>query len=317
MIKNIAVIGVGALGKRHLQSLHDLGKEYNLFAVEVDQSTLQKLEKEFGEEVTFYNTISSLPLELEACVIATGSNTRRTVFEELIKISKVKNILFEKVLFQKKDDYYWVEKVLQEKGINAYVNCVRREWDSYKWLKEEMRDMRSFTYTVTGGEWGLCCNGIHMIDLMLYLADEAEYEIDNSSIGPEITPSKRKGFYELYGTLAGKSGKCKFFQISCMRETETPSLVLIESDVCNAMIDEAKQFAYISKPEDGWKWHKREFLVPYQSQLTAKTIRGMIDKNCNLPTYEMSMRSHLIYINALQECFIRNGWGGKSICPIT
>lgn len=316
-MKNIAVIGVGALGKRHLQSLLELGNMYHLFGIEADRNTLKELESVFAGKVTFYNAIECLPAELEACVIATGSNVRRAVFEKLIDVADVKNILFEKVLFQRNSDYYWVQKKLQEKEINAYVNCVRREWDSYKWLKNEIKDMKSFVYTVTGGEWGLCCNGIHMIDLMLYLAGEEEYTVDKSSIFPEIIESKRKGFYELYGTLAGKSGKCNFFQISCLKGSESPSLILIGSDICNIVIDEGKQIAYISKQNNGWEWDKKEFLVPYQSQLTTKEIKAIINGDSNLPDYETAMKVHLKYIDVLQQNFIANGWEEKELCPIT
>lgn len=316
-MKNIAVIGIGALGKRHLQSLLDLKNEYNLFGVEAEQNALVKLETEFGGKVTLYSALECLPTEIEACVIATGANNRRAVFEKLISIADVKNILFEKVLFQRKEDFYWVEKKLKEKKINAYVNCVRREWDSYKWIKEEVKDMKSFVFAVTGGEWGLCCNGIHMIDLMLYLANEVEYTLDRSLISSEIVESKRKGFYELYGILAGKSEKCKSFQISCLRGSDEPSLVLIGSDICNIVIDEGKQIAYISKRKDGWEWEKKEFLVPYQSQLTAREVKAIISGNSSLPDYETSMSVHLKYMDVLQQYFNANGWEEKDLCPIT
>lgn len=36
-MENIAVIGIGALGKRHLQSLMNLKDDYSIYAVEVNK----------------------------------------------------------------------------------------------------------------------------------------------------------------------------------------------------------------------------------------------------------------------------------------
>lgn len=56
------------------------------------------------------------PHEIELVVIATSSNMRRIVFEQLIDHAFVKYILFEKVLFQRKEDYYFVQEKLKESG---------------------------------------------------------------------------------------------------------------------------------------------------------------------------------------------------------
>lgn len=314
--RNIAVIGVGQLGRRHLQSLCSIRDEFNIWGVETNPLAIDTLRSEFGDSAVILEQMDSLPEEIEVCIISTGADVRRRVFENLTERKTVKNILFEKVLFQRLDDYSFVSNRLMEKGIKAWVNCARREWDSYKWLKREMADVSSFTYCVSGGGWGLCCNGIHMLDLMLFLGGDQEFDMDQSVVSSTIEESKRKGFYELYGTLAGKADKCRYYQISCM-EHNNPSFISISSDIVNAIIDEGKQKVLISRKIDDWMWQEMDFPIVYQSQLSAQTVKRMLDGTCNLPVYDLSMREHLIYISKLQEFFVRNGWEDRDLCPIT
>ncbi len=76
---NIALIGVGALGRRHLQSLYELKNQYNIYAVEANATALPALKEEFPD-VAFFPDVSGIPKELSAVVIATSSNVRRVGF---------------------------------------------------------------------------------------------------------------------------------------------------------------------------------------------------------------------------------------------
>ncbi len=314
---NIAVIGVGTLGMRHLQSLMDISEQYNLYGMDVNTENLKRFEDSFGDTAKLVNSIHDLPDTLDACVIATGANARFKVLKDLLEHSRVDELLLEKILFQKEEEYWEAKQLLNRNKTQVWVNCVRREWAPYKRLKELFKETDSFVYTVNGGEWGLCCNGIHMLDLMMFLADEEDFTINNTLIESIIKESKRKGFYELYGSITGKCGKCRSYQISCTENNTSPSLVMLNADNINVMIDEVKHVMYYAKPDDGWEWHKDIFGVPYQSQLTARIITSMMNNECNLPSFDTSMKSHLKYIRSLQECFLRNGWEDKNICPIT
>ena len=161
-MKNIAIIGVGALGKRHLQSMITLQDQCNIYAVEINEELIRALNTEFPN-VKFITTVEELPNELDVVVIATTSNIRRILFDQLINSSNVKNIIFEKILFQKEEDYYHVQDKLNELGIHAWVNCARREWDSYKLLKNELKSCNGLYISAIGGQWGMGCNAIHIL----------------------------------------------------------------------------------------------------------------------------------------------------------
>jgi len=314
-VRNIVVIGLGALGRRHLQSLYEL-EDVKLYGVDNNRETLDRLRDEFSD-VSFFDTVEDIPYDISLCIIATNSNVRCSVFRELMAHSRVKYLIFEKVLFQKLEDYYYVSEVLARQKTKAWVNCARREWSSYEMIKKELAGEERFTYTVTGANWGLCCNGIHMIDLLQYLTDSKEFTVDSSRFLTGIKESKRKGFKEINGTIAGNCGKCAFFQISCMPGEDTPSYIIINSENKSIAIDEAQNKAYISRRNNEWKWEKLDFIVEYQSQLSGRIAKRILDYGeCKLPEYNFSMYTHIKYIEMFMEEFKKQGWEEER-CPIT
>ncbi|EOS75944.1 hypothetical protein C819_02019 [Lachnospiraceae bacterium 10-1] len=320
MVENIAVVGVGALGKRHLQSLVELERDVKLFAVEKNPETLKALAEEFnvqnGCSITCVQEIEELPNVLDLVVIATSSDVRRMLFEKLTNHAEIKNIIFEKVLFQRIEDYYFVEQKLQEKKIKAWVNCARREWDSYHWLKGKILNCSSFAFTAIGGQWGMGCNSIHILDLIEFLSD-GKCHLDLVRLLPNIVESKRKDFYEFFGSITGDCGKCYAYQVACMDNTNLPFIIEITGDTLRAIINEAKQEIYISEKENDWAWEKMTFNVSYQSQLTKKVAQTILEiGDCRLAKYEDSMKLHLELITPLIQYFENQGME-EGLCPIT
>lgn len=311
---NILVIGAGNIGRRHIQSVYELRDKANIYVVEPHEEQLMAVKNEF-EEIKGFNTIQGIPDVIDVAIIATSSNVRRTVFEELVGHSKVNNIIFEKVLFQKKEDYFAVEEILENSGIKAWVNCARREWDAYRWLKDELKDTESYVINYTGSEWGLGCNAIHFIDIIQYLT-EADVTIDASYLEKGLYHSKRKNYYEMYGTIIGQSGRCRFYSLSCIKGMAPTSYEIIGENI-RICINENEGWAEVSKVSDAWECKKYSFLQVYQSQLSAKVVESiMTTGTCNLTQYRESMKTHLLFLDALLPYFEKEGVE-KGLCPIT
>jgi len=318
--KAIAVIGTGNIGRRYLQSLSTLDGRYEIYATDKNEECRQTINREFGTRIHMVNEIKELPDIIDLCAITTTSDVRRQVFEELIDKKKVKNIIFEKVLFQKIGDLVDVERILADNDIKAWVNCSRREDPKYKAFKEELLEARELNISYSGQEWGLCCNGIHMIDLFAFLSDSKEVCIDYSSFDDYIFGSKRKGFYELYGSIVGHVGKCRFFSVTCGRADNAgnvDSLMTIESESGCYIIDEAKG-TIVHRKNDESVWEQREFKLKYTSEIMGDIIKKIVDTgDCNLPGYKESMAIHTQYLETIGNFMYKHGIGDKETCPIT
>lgn len=313
MRSNVVVIGTGGIGQRHLQSLYEIKEDISIYVVEINTTLVNELSKKY-DEVHFYNNFEELPSVVDVAIIATSSNVRKVVFENLIKGRTVNNVIFEKVLFQCKQDYYIVDDLLKKNGVNAWVNCARREWDSYNWLVKHLANVKTFNVSYVGGNWGLGCNAIHILDLIELLTSDSIDSINADYLLPGLIESKRKGFHEFFGTLIGCTTKGFFFSINCM-ESNSTELLIVEADDMSIIVDETSQRVRIKNAQDNWK--EESFNIAYQSQLTAKVVKSILTGNgCRLSKYEASMELHLKLLDSLRGYFANEGIE-EGISPIT
>jgi len=327
MTSNIVIIGVGGIGSRHLQALSKMTRPVNIQVVDPSQESITKakliIENEPSSQVkniAYYPNMGSLSKEIDVAIIAVTSGIRRKVTEELLSVSNVKNIIFEKVLFTKIEDYYIIQQLLIERNIHAWVNCARRSWEFYKSLRLLFSDVNYINITVSGKDWGLGCNSIHYLDLLAYLLDDIkEINIDISNLDKEITNSKRSKYIEFTGTLKGTMGPNKFIFISTIFDSE--SKIIIESDICKCIIYETVPIgtAKISKKskDENWYENKVEFPIQYQSGLTNLVVQDILNTgDCVLTPYDYSLLLHIPIINAFLSK-LRYESGPTDICNIT
>lgn len=317
---NIVIIGVGALGRRHLQSILNSKLELNIYCYDINKHALDDFEwpdEHNNKSLNLVTSFDKLPSVVDFALFAMTSKGRREMFDQLVEKCTVKNILFEKVLFQNIEDYGHVGQKLKELNIKAWVNCARRQMDSYQELRERLKAAKEMRISISGGEWGMACNSIHEIDLVEFLSGSNETIIDKLSLLPEMVDSKRKGFKEVYGSIEGHSGKCKSFYINCMKGSDVPSMVTVSTDIGQYIIFEGKQKLISMEKENGYEIIEQDFVMPYQSQMTQYVLEEILQLGkSRLSTYDVSSRLHLVFIEPLIRFFKDNGWEHES-CPIT
>ncbi len=246
-MKKIAIIGGGNIGSRHLQGVAALDEAVEIFVVEPSKDAIGIAKNRFAEittsgnhRLTFYNNIKDLPAKLDIGIVATSSAVRREVIENLLEHSEVEFLILEKFMFTRNSDFTAVARLLEEKGVKAYVDCGRRAMDTYKELKEALKDASYIDMTVTGGEWGLACNGIHMLDLYAFLTEGGEFEFDNNLLDKRIYESKRHGYIEFGGQMTLKCKRGTLSMGSYFGGGNKDSFCL-QSDVIDVIIYESQK----------------------------------------------------------------------------
>lgn len=315
----ICIIGMGNIGQRWLESLLTENKDYDLYCVELNDETRKNLEMKYSDRIVTLKNISDLPEEIDLCAITTTSDVRRQVFEDAVKRSRVKYVIFEKVLFQGIEDYYCVQKILCRNDIKAWVNCTRREYTSYKWLKEKLSSSNKISVSAYGSNWGLGCNGIHIIDLIKYLSDGDTVEINTENLTGPVVSSKRKGFCEFYGSFEGKSGRCDHYRITAIESDRSiPMIISIQCDRGVYIINESKGSVIYMDDESGWEWKNEKMSIPYTSQIMKPIVDRIIKEGkSDLPVYDDSMEIHLKYIEGIRSFLKREINWEKDTCPVT
>lgn len=316
----IVIVGLGALGKRHLSSILNSGLALDVYCYDINANALDGFEWEdkYGnKKLVNISSLADIPDEIDFVLFSTTSRDRRELFEQLVSNKKVKYILFEKVLFQKVEDYEYVSSKLHELGIRAWVNCPRRQMDCYQRLKEMLKDAKDMKITLYGGEWGLACNAIHMLDIFEFLSGSNATTVDKIDLLPCIVESKRQGYKEVYGTIYGHSGRCKEFSITCLKDSDVQDMMTINTDIGQYIILENNKKIIKQTKEDNYEIKEEVFDTLYQSQMTQYVLEDILLRNeSRLTIFEDSARLHLEFIKPLIEFFEKHGME-KKLCPIT
>lgn len=322
---NITLIGAGNLGRRHLEGLLKLPQEKSIWVVDASLVSLEEARRLFSpggsaspaHTMRFHTSIGSLPEKLDYVVVATSSNVRLAVMEELLEGRTVKSMLLEKVLFQRQADYAAAAALIAQKGVRTWVNTARRAMDTHQSIKQYFEGEVITYFDVRGGEWGLGCNGIHFIDFLSFLVESAKLTVSADELDRSIVASKRPGFGEFTGTLRGRIGAAEF-ALSATRGSMAPLLVTIRSESKTCILDESRGQAFLRDSQADPVWRDMKFSLPFISDLSTTIADAILTKGeCDLPDFATSSALHLPFIDALADFSVEFCGGTPGFAPIT
>lgn len=322
----IIIIGAGELGSRHLQGVLKLQMPVTIEVVDPSPASLQRTRARAEEiapnpnikQVSYLSSIPELSQHtIDICIVATNSNLRLQVLEELMAARTVRNLILEKILFQRIADYDRFQQILDNNKTNAWVNCSKRTVSVYKEIKTNIQPGEKLMLTAIGGNWGLACNAIHYIDTLSFLNGDESFTFNTEGLR-EIIPSKRPGFSELPGTLTGKQSNGSEFLIHAASSGTADISFQLMSDNFFWQVNEAQGIFSTASSAKAWVPEVQKFRMPYQSELTTDLCEDiLVNNHCGLPSYEVSSRLHQSLIKAFLEVFNRDTENKTDTCPIT
>ena len=321
----IAVIGSGAIGRRHLEALSLMNRPVALEVVDPSSAALMKTKRALQEArtagqiiaVEYRHNMEGLPPRLDLAVIAVTADVRCTVLEDLLSRVTVPYLILEKVLFQKLPDYTRVRELLELNGTRAWVNCPLRTVACFKLLRRKIEG-RPLHYSLSASHLGLGCNSIHHLDLFAFLGGQNDLTLDSSLLDEEIAAAKRPGFIEFTGTLIGRTGNGSTLQITSYRKGSLPPLITISCESVRFIYRINEQKAWIAGPWSGWRWRFFPLPFPMQSRLTHLAALQILNEGVSdLPAFEESSLLHMILLQAFLQTIGPHGWKEEALCPIT
>lgn len=314
-MKRIFIIGSGQLGSRHLQALKNIDEELDIYIIDPSNNSLDVAKNRYesvnikdNNILSFERSIKNINKDriIDIAIIATSSNVRSKVTIDLLNDFKVKTIVFEKILFDKKNDYVIINNLLKKNKVKAYVNCPMRMMSFYRDMKTFFHGSQ-FKYIVSGSQYGLITNLVHYIDHISYMNGNTDYIADTTLLKNELIKSKRKGFYELNGTFQANFKNGTQGLIHCEPEGNSPVIIQAFNDKVHFISKESEGKVLISKYANNWDWEEIEFEIPFQSELTTKLVKDILKRNdCSLTTYEESMKIHMIHLESLLRFINKN-----------
>ena len=306
MAFKIALIRCGNLGSRHLQGLKKVREKIQITICEpVESARKTAVERysqiENNENIVDFQVLDDyhrLEPDYDLAIVATNAANRYEIASWLVENLKIRYLILEKVVFQTLEEFEWFGEKLKNRNIKTWVNCARRMYPFYQDLRTQLEDEEWIDMYVSGGNWGMGSNTLHMVDLYYFLTRFKQYEFDNSGLEDKVSDSKRSGYKEFFGSLIFKTDRGKL-SIRCGHEDE-PFRIKLVTNKGERDINEA----------DG--------IVCYQSNLTNVAVEKIIEQGeCDLTTYEESfflheavLTSFLSHINKFSEEEVKR-------CPIT
>lgn len=318
---NVVLVGAGQIGSRHLQALANIKDTCKITVFDPSLSSLDTARKRFIEVSDSCSDIiftSQMPVGevFELAIIATSADVRFAAFESILQQNKLKNVIFEKILFQSLTQIRQCNELLEGHAIQAWVNCPRRAYSSYKQLRSLIKEDPLVSMEVTGSNYGLACNGIHFVDLFAYLSGH-ETVVMKQKLVHELVASKRGGCYEAFGTLDATTTD-SFLSVKCDNVTQHMSYKIeLTTKHTRYLIDELAQNMRVYNL-DNELLSTTVFTVPPQSQLSHILASDILLKSqCDLTTYSESALLHEQYLTVFLEHFNFLQPGRFDVCPIS
>ncbi len=304
-MKNICLIGAGNIGSRHLQGLKKTTTALSIEVIDPSEQSLTTAQERYRQissstnhNILFNKDLKTVSKNIDLAIIATSSNVRRKVTEELLRNSEVKYLILEKILFQKKEDYTAIEKLLKRKGIKTWVNFSMRTMPFYHDLKDKFNG--KIQMNVSGSQYGLITNAIHFLDYIAFLTDCYDFTVSLDGLDKKLIKSKRNGFSELNGTINVyfKDGSTGSF--TCYPEGNAPFIIEIFSSDCRYISKESERKVFTSSSHNKWIWKEIESNLPYQSDMTNIVAESILNSGrCSLAPYSQASKIHLQFLESL------------------
>jgi hypothetical protein len=322
-----AIIGAGEIGSRHLQALSHLENPTRIDLVDPSNKSLKKAFDRYEEvvspgkqniELCCHKGLDDLPDTLDLMIIATDSSVRSEVLKNATRKCFVKNLILEKVLFQKKIDYIAVDNFLKESSIPTWVSCWMRTTDLFKKIKTLLNLNDRIQMKVEGSKWGMGCNSIHYMDLFSYLLGCNDFKFVRVNLEATVLNAKRKGFKEFIGHLGGRNSRGDSLDLFCNDGSEGFVSIEIRNGPETYLLVTNFVNHFDLKSSNALAKGIGKVFLPYQSEMTHIWVNDILKKgSCDLPTYANSMKLHLELIRVFTYHIERITGEKIDACPIT
>lgn len=195
----IAVIGLGMMGRRHVQNVLSFG----LPLVGVCDAKAEALEKAGSEynlspDKRFSDPVAMLKAAKPECVVVTTTAPGHAPLSLLAAESGVKSILCEKPLAVSLAECDSMISICRSKGVRLAVNHQMRYMEQYLKVKELIENDeigRLASVTVMAGNFGLAMNGTHYFEMFRWLTGEAPASVW-AKLSSEKVPNPRGPQFE-------------------------------------------------------------------------------------------------------------------------
>lgn len=305
MENKIFIIGMGNIGRRHLQGICNEGICKEVVGYDINPQALEDTKK-FIEDNHINHTSIRLMDKKEAIgghinretivIIAATANNRVSCFHQILQL-KPKAVIVEKPLCQTEAEYKKILNLSKKYNVPVYVDFHRHMYEKYRQMSAYLKkDPLRFIHTTTWG--GMACNGIHVLEFITWLTDAREYKILDYS-KPKVYATKRRGFKDFEGQIAFVVNKNIVCSVSATNKESLETYDIAAQDRQYFVNESVNRMSVVDKKG---KQEEQEINVLYLSQITGKVVRDIIKGSSyvKLPRIEKTFLAHRILFDYMK-----------------
>ncbi len=316
-IQHALLVGAGALGSRHLQSLAADAHIKHVDVIEPNEDAHCVALARWGEiagsasKTLRFCKLGELKRTPDAAIIATPSKGRLAILEDVLGTG-TKYVLCEKVLFQTEAELRAAVTIVAQAGADVRVNHVYRYAPPFDELGGRLIKHQINLDIMVGGP-GMGSNLIHFLDLFGFLS-RAEIAALSVELDRPLLASKRGPAYaEFTGSATARTTRGDRLSVRYGRDSVPSSpRMTIAIGAARIVIDEG---AGTVLANDG-ELRTNRFTSPRVSSLTARILRKMVEGTCPLPRIHDSESANLMMLKELNVA-IHGKHSPATVCPIT
>lgn len=316
-MNTILIAGAGQLGSRHLQGVKTSKHELDIWVYDLSNESLKIAEERYNQvesnnkSAHFINALDVVPSEIDVVIVASSSKPRAAIISAILASKTVKYMVLEKFLFPRLSEYEEIGSLIRQKQVKTWVNCPRRMWHGYETIKQIIDNNKPIEYLYEGGEWGMCCNTIHFVDIFMHLNGMKNLSVNLNGLIPEVADSKRAGYVEVHGTEVFTTANGSVLKLTSLHDYKGESHLVIRNGNTAIEYNEGKGVITVNG---------ETITVPvhFQSGLSGILVDELIETGmCRLASYDQSASYHIAYLSEIAPFINRiKGWESDS-CPIT
>ena len=319
MHKKVLLVGAGQLGSRYLQGLAKVSIPLEIHVLDISESSLRIAEARWNEVDTsekdnhnlFFSTeIKTVPAVIDLAVVSTGANIRAALVKNISEACEVEYWILEKVLAQSEDEIHAIINSLSREG-STWVNTPRRAMKWHQNIKTHLLSNVPVEFTICGGQWGLACNAIHFLDLVQWWTGETLLAVDTGHLDKGWIPSKRHGFFEIFGTITARFSNGSQATLTA-NGSNAPLTNSVKQEGLNWIIREQ---AGEAERSDGLIIKGS---MEFQSTIAQKIVEDiLINGKCELPSLVESAGLHKPFLRDMLSHWNQCGDKKVEMLPIT
>lgn len=281
MKKNVILVGVGNLGSRYLQGLAGCVTPLNIYLCEPSPTAInmaiQRWHEAAPKDILHVISLNEIPRVVDLAIISTNADIRPDVISALQLTRKVHSWVIEKIIAQSNEGMDTIVRCTSA-AEHVYINLPRCAMPWYQEIKSKMTIEGPKEILVSGGRWGLACNSIHHLHLTSFFTGESIVSVKiNNCDAQSWYETKRKGFYDFFGTIEADYSGGSRAVLRCTDDLEE----------FNIRIAGLNQIVEINEGR-GWAAYSTGETVfgelQYQSKITADIAESILSGNgCSLP----------------------------------